>query len=79
MKKSLTKKLVLKKHTVASLNADQLGALQGGVSALCTKQQKCYYSEGVTLCGSCEGCTNPTLPTEYTCAGQASCYWQCTG
>jgi natural product precursor len=30
MKKNLTKKLVLKKHTVASLNAEQLEALRGG-------------------------------------------------
>lgn len=76
----MKKKLVLKKLTVASLNGEHMVTLQGGASAACTKQQKCYYSLMDTLCGSCELCNgpNPPFPTEATCAGQASCYWQCT-
>jgi|GEM_PF-4041272 len=50
MKKNLEKKLVLKKETVAKLNAEQLEALYGGAT------YKCWWSEFETVCGSCEVC-----------------------
>lgn len=69
MKKKLTKKLVFKKQTVASLNAEQLKSLCGGVATdlctigrICQYTSQCNYAEtDQTIC-----CGDPAPPVLYT-------------
>jgi hypothetical protein len=58
MKKNFNKKLLLKKHTVANLNAEQLKALQGGLGYEDTVAN-CYadHSVGYYCGGGTFGCS----------------------